>query len=113
MNTPKIRFKGFDGSGKMICLHVGQYLIASGASALTSTPKATMRKNVNCFRLFYGNVRSAYRAAIIYSLISTCKAADVDPRTWMDDVLRKIPYCQRDQLDLAELLPFNWKNINE
>ncbi|MCI2059789.1 MAG: hypothetical protein LKJ87_02860 [Bacteroidales bacterium] len=57
MNTPKIRFKGFDGSGKMICLHVGQYLIASGASALTSTPKATMRKNVNCFRLFYGNVR--------------------------------------------------------
>lgn len=63
--------------------------------------------------LFCGNDASAYRAAIVYSLISTCKAAAVDPRTWMDDVLRKIPYYQRDQRDLAELLPFNWKNINE
>ena len=40
---------------------------------------------------------SAYRAAIVYSLISTCKAANVDPRIWMEDVLRKIPYYQRDQ----------------
>ena len=31
-----------------IGLHVGPYLIASGASALTSIPKATMRKNGNC-----------------------------------------------------------------
>ena len=59
--------------------------------------------------LFCGNDASAYRAAIVYSLISTCKAVDVDPRTWMEDVLRKIPYYQRDQRDLAELLPFNWK----
>ena len=72
-------------------------------------PLALGRKNY----LFCGNDASAYRAAIVYSLISTCKAADVDPRTWMEDVLRKIPYYQRDQRDLAELLPFNWKNINE
>lgn len=38
---------------------------------------------------------------------------DVDPRTWMEDVLRKIPYHQRDQRNLAELLPFNWKNRYE
>ena len=63
--------------------------------------------------LFCGNDASAYRAAIVYSLISTCKAVDVDPRTWMEDVLRKIPYYQRDQRDLAELLPFNWKNRYE
>lgn len=68
-------------------------------------PLALGRKNY----LFCGNDASAYRAAIVYSLISTCKAADVDPRTWMEDVLRKIPYYQRDQRDLAELLPFNWK----
>lgn len=72
-------------------------------------PLALGRKNY----LFCGNDASAYRAAIVYSLISTCKAADVDPRTWMEDVLRKIPYYQRDQLDLAELLPFNWKNRYE
>lgn len=72
-------------------------------------PLALGRKNY----LFCGNDASAYRAAIVYSLISTCKAVDVDPRTWMADVLRKIPYYQRDQRDLAELLPFNWKNRYE
>ena len=72
-------------------------------------PLALGRKNY----LFCGNDASAYRAAIVYSLISTCKAADVAPRTWMEDVLRKIPYYQRDQRDLAELLPFNWKNRYE
>ena len=72
-------------------------------------PLALGRKNY----LFCGNDASAYRAAIVYSLISTCKAVDVDPRTWMEDVLRKIPYYQRDQMDLAELLPFNWKNRYE
>ena len=72
-------------------------------------PLALGRKNY----LFCGNDASAYRAAIVYSLISTCKAADVDQRTWMEDVLRKIPYYQRDQRDLAELLPFNWKNRYE
>lgn len=75
----------------------------------TIRPLALGRKNY----LFCGNDASAYRAAIVYSLISTCKAVDVDPRTWMEDVLRKIPYYQRDQRDLAELLPFNWKNRYE
>ena len=32
------------------------------------------------------------------------------PRTWMEDILRKTPYYQRD---LTELLFYNWKNINE
>ena len=72
-------------------------------------PLALGRKNY----LFCGNDASAYRAAIVYSLISTCKAVDVAPRTWMEDVLRKIPYYRRDQRDLAELLPFNWKNRYE
>ena len=42
--------------------------------------------------LFCGNDASAYRAAIVYSLIATCKSAEVDPRIWMEDVLSKIPY---------------------
>lgn len=40
-------------------------------------PLALGRKNY----LFCGNDASAYRAAIVYSLISTCKAVYVDPRT--------------------------------
>lgn len=39
-------------------------------------PLALGRRNY----LFCGNDASAYRAAIVYSLISTCKAADVVPR---------------------------------
>ena len=58
--------------------------------------------------LFCGNDASAYRAAIVYSLIGTCKAAGVDPRIWMEDVLTKIPYWQRDNRDLSDLLPRAW-----
>ena len=48
-------------------------------------PLALGRKNY----LFCGNDASAYRAAIVYSLIATCKSAEVDPRIWMEDVLSK------------------------
>ena len=67
-------------------------------------PLALGRKNY----LFCGNDASAYRAAIVYSLIGTCKSAGVDPREWMEDVLRKIPYYERDKKDMTELLPRNW-----
>jgi transposase len=67
-------------------------------------PLALGRKNW----LFCGNDASAYRAAIVYSLISTCKNAGIEPRIWMEDVLRKIPYYLRDGRDLAELLPRIW-----
>ena len=67
-------------------------------------PLALGRKNW----LFCGNDASAYRAAIVYSLIGTCKNAGVDPRLWIEDVLKKIPYYLRDDLDLKELLPREW-----
>ena len=67
-------------------------------------PLALGRKNY----LFCGNDASAYRAAIVYSLIGTCKAAGIEPRAWMEDVLRKLPYYLRDGRDLAGLLPRAW-----
>ena len=67
-------------------------------------PLALGRKNY----LFCGNDASAYRAAIVYSLIGTCKAAGVEPRIWMEDVLRQIPHYERDGRDLADLLPREW-----
>ncbi|MBP3716537.1 MAG: hypothetical protein J6I79_03430 [Paludibacteraceae bacterium] len=33
----------------------------------------------------------------------------MEPRTWMEDVLHKIPYYQRDNKDLGELTPRNWR----
>lgn len=67
-------------------------------------PLALGRKNW----LFCSNDASAYRAAIVYSLIGTCKNAGIEPNVWMEDVLKQIPYYLRDGCDLAELLPRAW-----
>ena len=72
-------------------------------------PLALGRKNW----LFCGNDASAYRAAIVYSLIGTCKNAGIEPRVWMEDVLKQIPYYLRDGRDLLELLPRAWASRNQ
>lgn len=61
------------------------------------SPLSLGRKNY----LFCGNDASAYQAAIVYFLIGTCRAAGINPRTWMEDILSKLPYRQRDGKDLA------------
>ena len=44
----------------------------------------------------YGEDNGGERAAIIYTLIETCKINDVDPRAWLTDVLARLPdYCKR------------------
>ena len=72
-------------------------------------PLAIGRKNY----LFCGNDDAAIRAAIIYSLISSCKAVNVDPREWMIDVLRKLPIYKESKKNICELLPKYWeKSLN-
>ena len=44
----------------------------------------------------------------VRSLLATCKAHGVDERTWLEDVLRKMPEYERGQKDFADLLPGNW-----
>ena len=87
----------------------GRISIDNNPVERTIRPLALGRKNW----LFCGNDASAYRAAIVYSLIGTCKNAGIELRVLMEDVLKQIPYHQRDQRNLVELLPFNQKNINE
>lgn len=71
---------------------------------------AVGRKNY----LFCGNHESAENAAIIYSLIETCKARDVNPHEWLTDVLSRVPTYNNDySLDLADLLPHNWKKARQ
>lgn len=66
-------------------------------------PVAVGRKNY----LFCGSHESAQRAAIIYSLLGTCKLNNVNPFEWLDDVLKKLP--ARKANKIADLLPQNWK----
>jgi transposase len=44
---------------------------------------------------------------MIYTLITTAKLNDVDPRAWLADVLARIADHPASRLD--ELLPWNWK----
>lgn len=84
----------------------GRYQIDNNLAENAIRPLALGRKNY----LFCGNHDAAENAAIIYSLLGCCKANNVNPREWLTDVLTRIPYYNADySLDLAELLPHNWK----
>ena len=57
--------------------------------------------------LFVGSDRGGDRAAMLFSLIGTCRLNDVDPLAWLTDVLARI--AEIPQTRLHELLPWNWK----
>ncbi len=67
-------------------------------------PLALGRKNW----LFCGNDASAYRAAIVYSLLATCRAANVDPRQWLEHVLVEIPARKKAGTPMDDLLPMEY-----
>ena len=67
-------------------------------------PLALGRKNY----LFAGNHDAAVRAAIVYFMFSCCKAAKIDTRIWLEDILRRIP----PENNLESLLPGLWTVTN-
>jgi hypothetical protein len=71
-------------------------------------PVALSRKNF----LFCGNHQAAENTAIICSLLACCKEQEVNPRTWLKDILEKLPYFLNEKKDLLELLPSRWKEQN-
>ena len=79
----------------------GRYNIDNNGVENAIRPLAIGRKNY----LFCGNHDAAVRAAIVYSLFSSCKAHDVDVRSWLEDTLRRIP----TEKSIDQLLPCNWQ----
>jgi transposase len=65
-------------------------------------PVALGRKNY----LFAGSHEGARRIAMAYSFLGTCKLNNVEPFSWLKDVLTRIP--DHSILQLAELLPTNF-----
>ena len=59
--------------------------------------------------LFCGSDRGGERAAVMYSLIITCKMNGVDPQAWLADVLARIAGHPAHRVD--ELAPWNWKPL--
>ncbi len=87
----------------------GRYRIDNNLAENSIRPLALGRKNY----LFCGNHDAAEDAAVIYSLLGCCKAADVNYRDWLKYVLSHIHDYDNDySKDLAELLPHNWKKRN-
>jgi len=66
-------------------------------------PVAIGRKNY----LFAGSHDAAQRAAMIYSLIGTCKLHDINPYDYLKDILERLPEHPIDKIE--DLLPQNWK----
>lgn len=70
-------------------------------------PLTLSRKNF----LFCGNHEAAKNTAIICSLLATCKAQEVNPREWLNDIIARLPYYLEKGAgkNLRDLLPDTWK----
>jgi transposase len=67
-------------------------------------PTAIGKKNW----LFVGHPEAGERAAILYSILISCQRLEIDPATYMRDILGKdLPNMSEEQL--AELTPASWK----
>ena len=85
----------------------GRFCIDNNLVENAIRPLALGRKNF----LFCGNHDAAVRAAIVYSLVDSCKALDLDldPREWMEDILLRIPGNENNREALRGLLPARWE----
>jgi len=70
-------------------------------------PVAVGRKNY----LFAGSHEAAQRAAMVYSLLATCKLHNINPYYWLRDVLENMHRFTTDAIE--GLLPQNWKKLPE
>jgi transposase len=59
--------------------------------------------------LFMGSHEAAQNSAMIYSLLISCKANNINPEEWLEDVLVKINQTEKKE-DLIHLLPHRWKS---
>lgn len=57
--------------------------------------------------LFVGSEKGGRTAAILYSLVGSCKRLRIDPFAYLRDVFRRLPTMSREE-ELEELLPDRW-----
>ncbi len=73
----------------------GRYRIDNNKAENAVRLLAPGRKNY----LFCRTHEAAYHAAIIYSLLGTCKLWNINPEQWLKDVFDRIGDCKRSQLE--------------
>ena len=70
-------------------------------------PIAIGRKNW----LFVGSERAGHRAAVLTSLIASCKNNEVEPWAYLKEVFTRLAYRPSPE-QLAKLLPDRWLSAN-
>ena len=64
--------------------------------------------------LFCGDHQAAVSMSVVCSLLATCKAHKVNPRTYLNDVIARRPYMQKANYEeLLQMLPHKWKERNK
>ena len=103
METEGIKYSPNSQAGKVItyaytrwgnmmrCLEDGRLLWDNNLAENVIRPITLGRKNY----LFCGNHEAAVNMSVICSLLATCKAHDVNPREYMNDVIARMPYYKR------------------
>ena len=90
----------------MKCLEDGRLLWDNNLAENVIRPIALGRKNY----LFCGNHEAAVNMSVVCSLLATCKAHDVNPREYLNDVIAQMPYYKKATREqLLNLLPHKWK----
>ena len=67
-------------------------------------PLALGRKNW----LFVGNEDAGEAAAVILTLVQSCRAIGINPREYLEDIMKRL--MDHNSQRLEELLPAQWKN---
>ena len=118
METEGIRYSPSTQIGKAITyaytrwknmmryLEDGRIRIDNNLAENAIRPITLGRKNY----LFCGDHEAAVSMSVVCSLLATCKAHDVNPREYLNDVIARMPYMQKATYDeLLQLLPHKWK----
>jgi transposase len=88
------------------CLDDGRLYWDNNLAENVQRPITLSRKNF----LFCGNHEAAVNMSVICSLLATCKAHEVNPRVYLNDVIAQMPYHKKaTQEELLNLLPHKWK----
>ena len=90
----------------MRCLEDGRLLWDNNLAENVIRPITLGRKNY----LFCGNHEAAAGMSVICSLLATCKAHEVNPRDYLNDIIARMPYHKKAiHEELLNLLPHQWK----
>lgn len=118
METEGIKYSPGSQAGKAItyaytrwdnmmkCLEDGRLLWDNNLAENVIRPITLGRKNY----LFCGNHQAAVNMSVVCSLLATCKAHDVNPRDYLNDIIARMPYHKKaTHKELLDLLPHRWK----